>query len=282
MNRRSLWGGTATHSDSSRIRRHFLIGAGALLGIGVCSIFVSQLTERPGYRPALDYDQLDSINSRVARPGPCSLKEMPQYWPRTASEDLKSRFRTQVLALSASAGTVGIVEIDRDVVETAIQIVFGRGSTMNGASQQVRTQADHKLFKPNTRAFILIGPGRHFVIAEEPMLLAEHQTEGRLVGISRGAALDSVRILVFEDRVCRDDASFAIKIPSFLPEETLFHFGNESDILKVIALKYGSVTTVPLQNSYTDLAERKIEQELQERAALKDLANDLVGLIQSL
>jgi hypothetical protein len=194
--------------------------------------------------------------------------------------DIKSRFRSRIQESSATARTAGIVEIDRDLIELAIHVALARRTITNGATHEIRTEADRRLFRPNTRAFLLMHRGLRFDVSREPTLVTRGPTPGQLVGVSKAMAVDTMRFLIFEDRVCRQDVSFGIAVPSFPNGDALFLFGQSSNILHLIASSYGKVLPAASEQDDTGQAVQKVERELAESSALDDFAHDLVELVR--
>jgi len=145
-----------------------------------------------------------------------------------------------------------MLEIDRHVVDLAIQIALRSGAVSESEVAAIKKNVDLQLFKPNTRTFVLMhnSDAKAVMNYEEPYLISEHHGAGRLVGMSvsaaRGLPRGNVGLLVFEDKVCPSDLSFSINIPVLIDwksDDPLrcqeFVFAGQSNILQLIAAAYG-------------------------------------------
>ena len=278
---RNLWAiGDRRHFRSKKNETRILVWFGLTIVVALLGLLCWTVVESPSYGPSLSDKQVSFINSRVAVSPPCRTEEKPSAWPVDVGTDIKSRFRSKIQESSATAGSAGIVEIDRDLMELAIHVALARGKIASGATDKIRVEADRHLFKPNVRAFLLMHRGLRFDVSEEPTLLTQGAASGRLVGVSKAMALDSMRLLIFEDPVCRQDGSFGIAVPSFPNGDAMFWFGHSSNILRLIASFYEKFVPTPSEPDGPGQAVLKVERELAESAALEAFAYDLVELVQ--
>jgi len=273
--------GNRRHFRSRKNETRILIGLGFVIAAILLGLFFWKSLESQPYRPSVEDEQIISINSRVASEPSCPTEDRPSVWPVVVGPDIKSRFRNRLQDSSTTARTAGIVQIDREIMELAIQVALARGKIANGKTHEIRLEADRHLFKPYTRTFLLMYRGLHFDLSEEPTLVTQGPTAGRLVGVSKATALDTVRFLIFEDRVCRQDSSFGISIPSFPANESMVVFGHSSNIFRIITSSYSKFVPTPSAQDQPGQAVQKVERELAESAALDDFAHDVVGLAQS-
>jgi hypothetical protein len=208
--------------------------------------------------PSVHPEQIAAVNAREPRPLQCQPQAGTGTWPTTASPDPVAAFALQVRDHGASDAGCGMLELNRLTVDLALQIAVSQNVIRLDDVWPIRRRADVTLFKPNSRSFVLMhGYSKSLTIAGEPTLLAERLSEGRLVGMSMGAARGfppaGIGLLIFEDRVCFNDLSFTIHFPSLSgdggwrdPDCDEFLFGGEASILPILAAAYSPfVPTAP-------------------------------------
>jgi hypothetical protein len=174
------------------------------------------------FKPYANHDQISLINKREARPLECvQNNQSMQEWPTfqyTNPEDYWRFFAEKVLVRGASSDAWAILELDRKTIESALQIAVSRKTIEAGDIPNLREKAQRQLFKPGGRTFILMHSYPDFwaLNASEPKLVSQQSGSGRLIGMSVGLGIGmrfgEIGLLIFEDRVCDNDASYAIHL----------------------------------------------------------------------
>jgi len=250
---------------------------------------VATTTSQERFHPHLDEGQIQRVNARVARETPCPNERQEYQWPAAISADPAAEFTKQVTRHGATDNSCGMLEIDRHVVDLAIQIAVRSGAVSESEVTAIKRNVDLQLFKPNTRTFVLMHNYDTKTVMDyaEPYLISEHHGTGRLVGMSisaaRGIPRGNVGLLVFEDKVCPNDLSFSVVLPVLKDRKTdeLVHcqefiFAGQSNILQLIGAAYGH--HLPASSEET---EANVEPDAREWVSVAQLAVDIVKLLSA-
>jgi hypothetical protein len=216
------------------------------------------------FRPSVFPQQLGTINARNAIRAPCAspIQNRTAKWPSIGNEDPIKIFSRRVQASGATNGVWAVLELDPLSIEAALQIALMSDIIDKRQLQALRATASRSLIKPNARTFILMHNSdvSWWIGSSEPFLLSERSGRGRLVGISgsfaNGLERKQLGVLMFENRVCRQDISYVLDISLWYKPENIAHyrftFGANENIAAVLAAAYA-----PYLPSYKQLLEQK-------------------------
>ena len=256
-------------------------------------------------------EKISAVNERVARRNTCrpeiaSAGGLAGLWPQTGFSDPASAFARIMRRNGATNGRWAVLAIDPEAVEAAIQIAVAqqeRGPTEIAA---LRSSALRQLFKPRAKSFVLMhndeGDLPH--LSAEPKLISMRQDEGRLVGMSvsmgMGLPAGKAGLLLFEDRTCPDDVSYALRLPVYVivlnvtkgilfgdevrhvrvVEQEYFPFEGEGNLLTFLAAalkRHAPERRVPETHTST---RRPAEVSFSDRIALASFALEVVKLLR--
>jgi hypothetical protein len=101
------------------------------IAVFVLTVFFFEKTKpdrQTTFRTPVEPAQLNEINGRTAGPVPCIPKRGDSSWPVAVLSDPEKRFAAKVRDLGATGGSCGILELDRELVDLAIQIAIAKGT----------------------------------------------------------------------------------------------------------------------------------------------------------
>lgn len=261
-----------------------------------------EATYQGEFEPYKNHDIISVINNRIAKPTSCqSSNHSAEKWEEInlpAFDDYKKYFAQRVVLRSASDDTWGVLELDSNIIEAAFQIAVSEKRIDASQLPILRLKARKQLFKKNARTFVLMHNSPEFwaLWYPEPALISQRNGSGRLVGMSVGIGLGMKRgdlaMLMFEDKVCEEDTSYAVKI-EFTHASRVellaawgsqvvgqYVFGGESNLLGVLASVYQPY--VPEQSQGQSLSFGNIYISPQNWLALASFALDLISFILKL
>jgi hypothetical protein len=208
------------------------------------------------FHPWHDHNQITVINSRSARPLDCLANLPNPEWSAisaSVSADPQRVFASKVVNRGATETNWALLELDRAGVEAAFQISVANGRLTSAEISPLRLKADKQLFRNGGRSFVMVHNHPHTWVLEdtEPTLVSQAHGSGCLIGISMAPALGmkpgEIGLLMFEDRVCDTDASYAVVLHwkdlskrGFFSTTHSHHFtfGGECNPLTIIASVY--------------------------------------------
>jgi hypothetical protein len=257
----------------------------------------------PDFDPERKPNQIMRINHRMARKSLCAAEDQSASALVRAS-DTEARFADMVLHHGAETAGIGAIELNPEALELSIDIAVREGRLSAERRDALQRKAERQLFKPGGRSFIVLngGPGVLRLARHEPSLLSQRNGEGRLVGMSvemaKGLRPGQLGLLIFEDRVCHEDLSYALVLPvvtddhrtrsSFLgmesndPRTFSMTIGGDDEPRQVLQALYGKYTPrAPQPNRVQDPASRVSVLGAGDVISAIGLALDVVKFIAS-
>lgn len=216
------------------------------------------------FNPSEHEDQIVVVNGRIAAPMPCRDygKLSIETWQNLKLSDPILFFKRKIQKYGKSDDTWIVLAIDQETVEAAIQIAKSKGEVTENEVNSLRQAAIVQLFKPRAKSFILMynnAANLPRLVEWEPQLISMRHGTGRLVGMSMGIARrlkpKEVGLLMFEDKTCEHDTSYAIRFRAqyYSTYTHEFVFEGTGNLLDVLAKALGS-----------DVAEQKPQEASQQ------------------
>jgi len=247
------------------------------------------------FHPYENHELISIINNRVAESVACHSSLAWQTLSFTNAEDYRRFFAQKVVSRGASDAVWGVLEVDPGIIEAALQIAVAENRISTSQLPNLRQKAQRQFFKKGARTFLLMHNQEQLwaVSAPEPELISQRSGSGRLVGMSVGIGLGMKRgdmgMLMFEDKVCEEDTSYAIRIQfvrannvkelsTWAWQETgQFVFGGESNILGVLSSVYKPYVPEPTQTQTYSVG--NIQLSSQDMLAIGSFALDIVAFL---
>jgi hypothetical protein len=258
-----------------------------------------EATYEGAFNPYARPDIISVINNRLVKPVGCQLSNRTsEQWEAanfTPSDDYRKYFAKRAVLRSASDNTWAVLELDPRIIEAALQIAVSENRLEAAQLPILRVKAQKQLFKKGTRTFVLMhnAPQLWALSGTEPTLISQRSGSGRLVGMSVGIGVGmkhgDMGMLMFEDKVCEEDASYAIRIhfhradsveqlTSWAWDETgQYVFGGESNLLGVLGSVYKLY--LPEQPQPQSYSVGNIYVSPQDMLALGSFALDLIAFL---
>lgn len=255
------------------------------------------------FDPAQYPELLGLINGRTPMPATCArrVRVEPANWPGISPKEPLKALARRVQRNGASDSTWAVLELDPETVEAALQIAVATDTIDLSELTKLRAAAAGALFKLGAKTFILMhnSNARWFLGPDEPYLISERSGKGRLVGLSASFASGLLRkqigMLMFDDRVCEQDLTYVLGVPSMHTNsdaprpvsisslddnwsDRRFTFGSNDNIANIIAAAYTAYLPQyqRLQNTGIDLPDSSVRSS---SAGFSWTKEDVVGMI---
>jgi hypothetical protein len=257
-------------------------------------------------KPYSSPEHIATVNRRKAVPGECQRKPISASDIWVWQEDPTNKFAEKVVTQGSSTNGWSILEIDLETVYLAFQIAVKEGNTQLSEKDRIMQNAEKQLFKEGAKTFVLMhdNDGIWAITDSEPLLYPQREENGRLVGMSQkmglGIGKHEIGMLMFEDKVCQEDVSYAVGMNFNVAEKVerlgswfrstdypglKFVIGGEQSPLAVLATAYKPIISKKPKyqaNNNQSVNVRGIIISWQDWLSIAQFALDLVSLIAKL